>query len=758
MGGLPGQLALIIDPEVSYSDLPSWLQRCKAIVQPRPSQATRDVQHALFDLMGRDLKRPFVGRDDLRRDFGQSVADMTRRRRVLVASGLDGVGRRTYLERAASDYLSLHLGPVFHVDETTGLEDLYLWVLDETADLKTRASVRREREHFIALNQAMQVKEIASRLHVLCADGCMPCLVDMGGLLGERGDYHRAYSDLIRSFLDTEEDHYLAFLHRRRPLTDDLPSVDEILLQRVGPLAEHECRVLLQQLLRRAGKTPETRALEEVASYLDGYPPACYFSVSYAQEYGFANLLADKSMLEDFKVRKFSRFISELQLPEDHWAVLQYLASERLVPLTGIATATGKDSSDIALVLRDLIDRSLVVVDDDNYGVSGPLRSAIFRARGYLSREDYQEILQRLARAFWSEENVAPAIAVVDATLHAVAMSGSSDFSPYHDLVGVSAVHRMALDCYHRREWPLALEYATRAQQMAPDRAETAVLRFKSLVQLERWNDAEGQLRGLERMTYPRVHYLRGFMLRKRRRYVDACKAFQSALDTGDLSHPVYRDYADCLHRCGRYDEAMEKIQYVLRRDPENIFVLDLVVRICIDKGDIATAAAYLKDLERYDLDERFIHHRKASYHLARNEGASALLEADAASKTGHAPFEVFALRVNVMIEIGRYDDAYQALEELRSRFQTGNMDVQLGLRCKLLTREGKWREAMTVWEQIREKTTPVHQGLLQSILEAKAGDPEIGLAERESARAEAAALADRGGPGVLVDVETDLD
>ena len=42
-GGISGQLAIIIDPNVSFSDLPKWMRNAKALVQTRPSQAVRCV-------------------------------------------------------------------------------------------------------------------------------------------------------------------------------------------------------------------------------------------------------------------------------------------------------------------------------------------------------------------------------------------------------------------------------------------------------------------------------------------------------------------------------------------------------------------------------------------------------------------------------------------------------------------------------------------------------------------------------------------
>ena len=79
----------------------------------------------------------FVGRQALQQDFVNGVSSIALPTPIFVATGLEQIGRRSYLGRVCRDNLGLDLGPSFQIDETRGLEDLYLWVLDETFDLGT---------------------------------------------------------------------------------------------------------------------------------------------------------------------------------------------------------------------------------------------------------------------------------------------------------------------------------------------------------------------------------------------------------------------------------------------------------------------------------------------------------------------------------------------------------------------------------------------------------------------------------------------
>ena len=411
------------------------------------------------------------------------------------------------------------------------------------------------------------------------------------------------------------------------------------------------------------------------------------------------------------------------------------------MPLEAVAVALRQPVDVIASCLTRLIDNSVVVSADNVYSVSPPVRDAIFRVKGHLDQSFYRDALARLTSAFWKAHAAAPTIEVVDATLHAVARSGSIDFAPYQDLIRASTVHRLAQECYYRREWREALEYARRAKQMAPDRRELREVEFRALVQLERWEEAERGLREIEATGDKRRFYLAGFLLRRRRRYEEAIKAFASALAVGDRSLSVYRDYADSLYRVGRFPEAFTNIKSVLDRDSENIFALDLLIRICIDWNNLDEAERWLETLGRCDLDRRFIHHRRATLYAKRRMWDLALTESEAACTTGFALFESFAMRVDIFIEMVRYGDAMAALDELGKRFRGQRLDVQRGLRCKLLLREKHWREAKTIWDTLEEKNRPVHLGLLRGILLQKAQDPSVTLAERQSAEREAKAV-----------------
>jgi len=133
------------------------------------------------------------------------------------------------------------------------------------------------------------------------------------------------------------------------------------------------------------------------------------------------------------------------------------------------------------------------------------------------------------------------------------------------------------------------------------------------------------------------------------------------------------------------------------------------------------------------ELRDGFADHRRSTFEQARGEPDAALEYAEAANrKILHPPFEVMANLANCEIEAGRSVQAISTLTRIQQRFGGTNHDAQVGLRCKYELRFGSLQAAEGLWNSLRMRYTPVHNGLRLSILNRKAG--ESGLGDLEEA------------------------
>jgi hypothetical protein len=85
----------------------------------------------------------------------------------------------------------------------------------------------------------------------------------------------------------------------------------------------------------------------------------------------------------------------------------------------------------------------------------------------------------------------------------------------------------------------------------------------------------------------------------------------------------------------------------------------------------------------------------------------------------------VEATLIDTLIEVEEFPRATELLDELdqRERFGSEKRDIRFGLRCKLYLRQGKWKDAEQIWNEIEDKRRPVHMGLRQEVLQQKAAD-----------------------------------
>lgn len=743
-GGIQGQLTIIIDHDISYDDLPAWLTQSRAIIQTRPSQAARDVERALQTVIPTEDKRPLVGREEdsikFRNQFYSFDRDVSH---VISFYGLPAVGRRALLQRVVHDNLDLPIGPFFEVDAAQRLEDFYLFLLDETGDLETKRKMQDELQSFRSLDHPDKLRVVVESLRFLCQSRTVPCLVDAGGMLEPGGEYKEIWSTIIEQFLHVCDDQYLALIHRRRPVAPE-PWENELLTMHIGPLQPPGTQALLRLLFRKVDIDVSMKEVVELSEYVDGYPPAAYAAVRLSENYSIDYLLADKQELIDFKTKSFQRFLDELPLTESQWGVLRYLAAETGMQLAVLSTALNLDERTLAEALRSLIDLSLVQSRDRAFEIAAPIRESVLKLKGFLGKEFYRDVASRLSTEYWSEDPGVPSLSAIDATLRAVSLSGTDTPAPLSPLIRNSNIERAALENYHQGDHLRALEYARRGQMMVDgDSAGLREVCFKCLIRLERWSEAEEELAKIEAANDRQYFFLKGFGLRFRGEFAAAISAFKSAIEVFDRRTAVRRELAFCYYAVGSYEKARLECETALnRREENNPYLLDMLVNIHLAMGDIKNAERVLRELDQVDVARRFIHHRRAVYHSKRKQFDAALREINYAIEGGFSLRDAHAVKVGILINAEMFEAATIALKELVEKFPSQRQDVARGLQIKSLTRQGKWREAMNLWQNISAKRLPVHQGLLKAILMQKSTDQGISLSDRGEARVQADQIA----------------
>jgi tetratricopeptide (TPR) repeat protein len=614
-------IAILID-DVDLAEVPEWLRRAKVVRHTSPQRSARALEGLLLGPTGE--AHPFIGRSS---EIGRSLRKLTAAEplpRILLASGLEGVGRRSFLRRLVADGLDLDLAPQLNLSQTATIEDLYIEALD-AAVLLTREEAEEQLRVFRGLSVEDQAEETAAQLILLAEQGAAPCIVDRGAMFDNTSAYTEVYRLLFERFLQAP-DTYLCLVHHRSPRTRGLRYDSSILGQRLDPLPLPDSQTLISRLLREVNVRASREEAEILAEQTAGYPPAAYYLALQVEDYGLDVVVNNANRLREFHSGRFARFIEGLHLDEREQEILSYLAHEISLPLRGIAAATGNSLEETAEAIEQLVDLNLIQVAEREYVVAAPIQATVLRGHGVtLNRGWYEQAFSRLEGEYWSDEKSLPPLSVVDATLRAgLRINKRADDGGYGSLVRPSLLINAAQERYHQRSYEDALSYIERAERMGGRSPILLEVKVKSLAQLRRFGDARKALSSYREFGERRQWYLDGFIERRAGRHDRACDKFQKGYAQGDRSLPLLRDYADSLLRCGAGKQALKMGTEAREREPRDPFVLDLFARIAISVGTETEAEEALAALEAIDQEERFILHRRAWFLIRRRGNAEA--------------------------------------------------------------------------------------------------------------------------------------
>lgn len=732
-GQLRRAIAIFIDGPPDPDVLPSWLARVKAVQHTSPDQSARFLAALLSEPTAED--HPFVGRADevqrgLRKLSGTDPAP-----RLLIVSGLQGVGRRSYLRALLTGALDLALGPVIVMQHAATLEDLFLESLASSTML-LRSRLEDQLTIFRDFAPERKAEEIANQLAFLAAEGTAPCIIDDGAMLDGDGRYLPEYEEVLLEFLSAPDAH-LGLVHQRLPTISDRRLKQLSFSRRLSPLAPPDTRTLVNRLVRSSSLSVSGDQVAVLSDAVRGYPPAAYFVVSQVEEYGADVVLNDQARLRDYYTHAFSRYVADLALSSSEEQMLRYLASETRLSLDGLATAIGQDLEATARALRRLIDLNVIEVGDDDYSVSEPVRAAVSRLGKPLGRRWYEGAYKRLEEKFWQADALPP-LSVVDATLRAGLLVGRRSEQRYESLVRPSLLVGAAEEMYHRKEYERALDYLERAEGMGRPTSALLDVKVRCCAHLRRFGEAKHALSELRQFGGRRAWYLDGFISRREGRHDVAIGKFQKAYAAGDRPVSLLRDYADSLVRLGKFGEARTMVREAIAKGRDNPFLLDLAARIEIADGSQEDAELALDELEAADSQQQLVWTRRAAFLLARRGNADAIRKAielaeKAAGKRG-APIEAQLVLARALIAGAKWHRLKAVKGELARRNDPGLRARIGGLDCEEALKRGDWRRGERLLENLPAGS--LRQSLTAQMLSLKASDYSVLPTERADAEA----------------------
>lgn len=718
LGRLRKCLVCVLDDTLETSDLPPWLRRFKYVRSRAARPIARMIRGEIDDLMRERQHEAFVNRTRESDALQEILAPSSGGAPVSVFAlvGLDGMGRRTLLQRVGKDILALPRLLEIQVESGDSTSDLGVKIADLTETATSPDEAIAMARAIETLTPAELGERVVADLRSAIALGEIPTLVDRGGLLDNQGRLTDAVASLLRSCAGPL-DAPVAIVSSRRPHLEDgtpLPVV------RVAELADGDVRRLLGLLGRARGLDLQPDHVTDLARLTRGYPPSARFSIDLAEHYGPSIAASDPRRSVEYRMRPFRSYLRTLILTDRARALLRILAANSPLPIEALTSLAGKDADQVTEALIQLIDSSLATPTPAGwYRATDPIVDTVERELGGCSRAEYSAVAEALETFLATASEEFALLELARVRYRALIQAGTDTEQRFAYAMASDWV-TSAKDLYHRREYERSETVARAALEARPTNADVRAFLVRALIKQGRHDEASAEISVLRSHGEgEEAAFLEGFLERHRGRFPQAVAAYTAARQMGRRGVALDRELANCYLELGDVELAKEHVEAARSRQEDNPFIVDLRIRIACYEGDEDTARSLIDVLSEVD-DPAFFEFRRSRVELYFGEPEAVLDTARKAlgASVGRPSFEIQAQLVLALALTGEVDEGWAALERLRSMYPLRSSDVQTGLECRLQIAGGRYDDALSTLERIEDKERPVHLRLRRDALQ----------------------------------------
>lgn len=732
LGQLGKVCVFLIEDGVGEKDLPDVLRTVNFRRESSPRIIADDIVRNIQLAISGQRQAFFVGRADETQRAQKALVNTADQAQpnCFVVFGLEGIGRRSFAGQLGRNLFALQnrVDLICRAGDATAE-----MLLAAEADLGLVGEGRPLQERYnelLAQPEPDRLKALADLIEAATSRGILLSVVDRGGALDEEGQLHKWLDDL-RIELSSRPDPKLAVLTTRNPRFDRAADGGDLAAIRVNPMPIDDVITLLKRLFAHHAVQIDNAQARRLAEQVHGYPPAAYFAARMAAEDGIGLLLSDTVSIHRVTETRFLRFLeNDKRLTADMKSMLTVLSYYSPLPLAVIADYLGIDAEKMHETTRYLLDNALIYPVGSMYTISEPIQNAVARLFNALSLEHKK--VAAAAESFIDETDDSEARFALSRTIYRASTLAGEKLTSSKALTLISDAIDVAIQFYHEQEYEKLIELGEKTLAVQPQARVLREYYVRGLIQLEKFDEAERAIVILERLGGARdAAFLRGFSARKRQRHAEAVTHYKRAVALGRRGVSVHRDLAQCYFNLGDLDQARSEIALAEERDPDNRYVVDLKCQIETSLGNERNAYATLEQLRAVDRDD-FYWHRKAVVDRRFGHLSGALDAARQANRVSQRPrFEMRTQLVKCLIENGNLDEAQKELALLDASFKGRRADIRAGLRVKLLTAQGNYKDALTVWDTLKQKDLPIHRALRAQALSKKAIAEPLSAEER---------------------------
>lgn len=755
-------LVFPIDRDVSYKDLPAWMQEGWV---GTAGQSARDIARYVRGVLAgmaeeSGVRPPPLGRgglvDGARREYQAAGFARKCAPNVLLFSGHPGVGRRT-VERLLLPAVhpaspDIRLGPEFELPPLAGLPDIYRAMRQEIEDHFSLRAFEGALAKFTAEPLDEQVEEVWRSLEHFAELGQAVTVVVGYGLYEDRGEL----KPWAAAFLEAAVRHEkvkLCLISGRQLKFQDLRALPHVLQVKVDELDSGDIKTLILETVPLFGGEP-VLPNDTVIQSIGGHPTVARSVARLLALRGPAFIDGDAKQLHDIQEEILSESLSFdtiKPVERDLLSILSWVPQLNGKMLGDIIRAQHHISQEaLAEAIEYLLAGCLMQLTGANYLISAPIRGMFRRKHGYGSVELRTQFAQHL-KALW-DEAVADdelRIELFDAFVYMTALEGGTLPKEFSGLLLPSTLQDLVRDAYDRRHndedaLKRVVKWGTPALDMKMDehtREEILSYLFRAQIRLQMFGDAAALLKVMKKRGYRSSAYLEAFFLRLSGGDLDtAIVRLQEARGIRKYMDSVIADLAICYKLRGRWADLAALIKEEKARVERNPVLLDIKIGMLVAAGEFDEASREIGRLRGKPYDDGRADSREAAILMNRDHNYKAAYEllTEVLNRRTRGANGVRRLRALAAARGRQYEDARQDSEYLKNR--PGGEDTYQRIEAEIKLAQRDYRGAEAARQKVKAMT--VQDRLLKArILEAQGLDSQTALDQREALLNEAAAL-----------------
>lgn len=742
LAGLLSEAIVFLLGDVTHSDLQPWLRKGLVVSAKSPSAVAREIAQVLDKRLGATRSSYFFGRSTERDRISKALNPIAKELpRILALWGLPGIGRKTLLEDVARSYLQYKDFVALEVENGDELPDLLFKLAEEKEFWADAKSLKLLGETIQAESHDKSLERL-DRYLTQSSDRSFLTLVDTGGLITEDGNPSNACHSIIE-VVAKNRGLYLGMIIKRMPsgLAGPQAAYSGIVCEHVKSLSSDDIEHLLVKILSDKGVRFDGHQIKTLAEHVRGYPPAAYYAGELASRGGLDLLLSEPRPMIDFRTRVLSAALNGVESKSAKAIALELLAFYSPMPYAVIGEVTGLDPSELAKILGELINCSVLEVNEDGfYRVSEPLVEA---SQHLFDRWKTPHIkIAKSLQSYVTNVGIERGGLTVLRSLYRARQLASLE--PTNDEISFPAdLVRLTEELYHQREYDRAIEIGEQALIIRPENIDARSFLVRAHAQLGNYPEATTQVVKLRELGILKEYYfLLGFIARLQADLPEAIRNYEEALNRGRKGVAINRELASCYFHSANFPKAKEHLLAAQNSsDRKNRYVVDLLVTIAVADGDEAVARKALVDLKEVDKLGFYLHRSSTvEFRFGSKELATSLAQ-EAIEVTNRPPFAMLSQRIKCEIATGELANAAGHLREAEYRFNATQRDHLLSLRCKWELASNEVLNADALWRQISNKEKPSVKALRREVVTGLLAESNPGSHEHSQLEIELSSL-----------------